>query len=39
MPWDVGAEDGPVRRLTLLELTAALEAAGLDARGVRLSLP
>jgi SAM-dependent methyltransferase len=28
MPWDVGAVDGPVRRLTLLELTAALEAAG-----------
>jgi SAM-dependent methyltransferase len=31
MPWDVGAVDGPVRRLTLLELTAALEAAGFDA--------
>jgi SAM-dependent methyltransferase len=31
MPWDVGAEDGPVRRLTLPELNAALEAAGLDA--------
>ena len=31
MPWDVGAEDGPVRRLTLPELTAALEAAGFEA--------
>jgi len=31
MPWDVGAEDGPVRRLTLLELVAALEAAGFEA--------
>jgi SAM-dependent methyltransferase len=31
MPWDVGAEDGPVRRLTLPELTAALEAAGFQA--------
>jgi SAM-dependent methyltransferase len=31
MPWDVGAEDGPARRLTLLELAAALEAAGFDA--------
>jgi hypothetical protein len=31
MPWDVGAEDGPARRLTLLELTAALEAAGFEA--------
>lgn len=30
MPWDVGADDGPGRRLTLLELTAGLEAAGLD---------
>jgi len=30
MPWDVGAEDGPVRRFTLLELTGALEAAGFD---------
>jgi SAM-dependent methyltransferase len=30
MPWDVGAEDGPARRLTPLELTAALEAAGFD---------
>jgi len=30
MPWDVGADDGPGRRLTLLELTAALEAAGWD---------
>jgi SAM-dependent methyltransferase len=30
MPWDVGTDDGPGRRLTLLELTAALEAAGLD---------
>ena len=31
MPWDVGAEDGPVRRLTLLELVASLEAAGFEA--------
>ena len=32
MPWDVGtAENGPGRRLTLLELTAALEAAGFEA--------
>ena len=31
MPWEVGAEDGPARRLTLLELTAALEAAGFEA--------
>jgi hypothetical protein len=30
MPWDVGADDGPGRRLTLLELIAAFEAAGLD---------
>jgi len=30
MPWDVAGEDGPVRRLTLPELTAALEAAGFD---------
>jgi SAM-dependent methyltransferase len=31
MPWDVGAaDDGPIRRLTLLELTAALEAAGFE---------
>jgi SAM-dependent methyltransferase len=29
MPWDVGA-DGPARRLTLLELTAALDAAGFE---------
>ncbi len=28
MPWDVGGEDGPVRRLTLPELTAAVERAG-----------
>ena len=31
MPWDVGAEDGPVRRLTLVELTGALDAAGFEA--------
>jgi SAM-dependent methyltransferase len=31
MPWDVGADDGPIRRLTLLELAAALGAAGFDA--------
>lgn len=30
MPWDIGADDGPIRRLTLLELTAALEAAGFE---------
>ena len=30
MPWDVGAADGPVRRLTLLELTAAVDAAGFE---------
>jgi SAM-dependent methyltransferase len=30
MPWDVGAADGPVRRLSLLELTAALDAAGFE---------
>ena len=30
MPWDAGAEDGPARRLTLVELIAALEAAGLE---------
>lgn len=28
MPWDVGAEDGPARRLTLPELTEAIAAAG-----------
>ncbi len=28
MPWDVGTEDGPVRRLTLLELTDAFHEAG-----------
>jgi SAM-dependent methyltransferase len=31
MPWDAGAEDGPVRRLTLVELEAALDAAGFEA--------
>lgn len=30
MPWDIGAADGPVRRLSLLELTAALDAAGFE---------
>jgi SAM-dependent methyltransferase len=30
MPWEVGAEDGPARRLTLLELTAAIDAAGFE---------
>jgi SAM-dependent methyltransferase len=30
MPWDVGAGDGPVRRLTPLELLAALDAAGFE---------
>jgi SAM-dependent methyltransferase len=28
MPWDVGADDGPARRLTLPELTQAASAAG-----------
>ena len=30
MPWDIGADDGPVRRLTPLELTAAVDAAGFE---------
>jgi SAM-dependent methyltransferase len=30
MPWDVGADEGPVRRLTLLELLSAVDAAGFE---------
>ena len=30
MPWDVGAEDGPARRLGLLELLSAIDAAGFE---------
>jgi SAM-dependent methyltransferase len=30
MPWDVGTADGPARRLTLLELTAAVDASGFE---------
>lgn len=30
MPWDASTSDGPARRLTLLELQAAVEASGFD---------